>query len=238
MVFPRRLHARPSRRRQLAYTTAAFLAVMFYLFRWHPFFSERPARVDPPPAATNPDAATDSEGRGGLPLSELLSGNPPRWRDPRRDFQAEYDEVVAAVPSLRGTRPARFAFLIMAHGPSDVKLLRRNLPWLYSPLNFFLVGGKAVARAESVLSWCAKRVQRRRPSAVSSGGGRRPAKVGQMFCGRAGGGAQPSLLPCCCCCSSSRRHRPCCCCSCCCFPLVVVFGSKDVEMVACKRDNN
>ncbi|CAN0252332.1 unnamed protein product, partial [Ectocarpus fasciculatus] len=66
-------------------------------------------------------------------------GNPPYWRDPRRDFQAEYDEVVAAVPGLRGTRPARFAFLIMAHGPTDVELLRRNLPWLYSPLNFFLI---------------------------------------------------------------------------------------------------
>ncbi|CAN0453284.1 unnamed protein product [Ectocarpus sp. 12 AP-2014] len=27
----------------------------------------------------------------------------------------------------------------MAHGPTDVELLRRNLPWLYSPLNFFLI---------------------------------------------------------------------------------------------------
>ena len=152
MVFPRRLHARPTRRRQLVYTTLAFLAVMFYLFRWNPSFSpggrrQRAPRTDPALSKSGSTdrldtAATDSEDRGGLPLAELLSGNPPRWRDPRRDFQAEYDEVVAAVPGLAGGRPARFAFLIMAHGPSDVKLLRRNLPWLYSPLNFFLVGGK------------------------------------------------------------------------------------------------
>lgn len=153
MVLSRRVHARPTRRRSLAYTTAAFLAVMFYLFQWHPFFA--PAGSAPqeqygsPSSSTSSSsttvdkhpgiAALNSNDRGGLPLAKLLSGNPPYWRDPRRDFQAEYDEVREAVPGLAGIRPARFAFLIMAHGPEDVKLLKRNLPWLYSPLNFFLV---------------------------------------------------------------------------------------------------
>lgn len=149
MALPRRLHARPTRRRNLAYTTVAFLAVMFYLFHWHPFFSPSALKEhssSPLPSSStivdhHPEiAALDSNDRGGLPLAELLSGNPPYWRDPRRDFQAEYDEVLEAVPGLAGIRPARFAFLIMAHGPADVKLLKRNLPWLYSPLNFFLVG--------------------------------------------------------------------------------------------------
>lgn len=150
MALPRRLHARPTRRRNLAYTTAAFLAVMLYLFHWHPFFSPGSSRKkhggggpSSPSSSTTVDhadgATLDGRGRGGLPLAELLSGDPPYWRDPRRDFQAEYDGVREAVPGLAGIRPARFAFLIMAHGPADVKLLRKNFPWLYSPLNFFLV---------------------------------------------------------------------------------------------------
>ncbi|CAM9652109.1 unnamed protein product [Ectocarpus sp. 6 AP-2014] len=159
MVLPRRNHARPTRRRHVACTTAAFFAVMLYLFysNWHPFFtSYRETSSSSSFSSSTPrshaDTATaankggrggggggEGEGEGVFPLSELLSGNPPYWRDPRRDFQAEYEEVVAAVPGLRGTRPARFAFLIMAHGPTDVELLRRNLPWLYSPLNFFLI---------------------------------------------------------------------------------------------------
>lgn len=155
MALSRRLHARPTRRRNLAYTTAAFLAVMLYLFHWHPFFSpgvkeHSSSSSSSPTSSTTVDHHADIAGLGsngrtglspaGLPLAELLSGNPPYWRDPRRDFQAEYDEVRGAVPGLAGIRPARFAFLIMAHGPSDVKLLKKNFPWLYSPLSFFLVG--------------------------------------------------------------------------------------------------
>lgn len=152
MVLPRRNHSRPTRRRHVACTTAAFLLVIVYLSfsNWHPFFSSSSNfRWETTSSSSSPsstprshgDAATGgSNGQAGdLPLADLLSGNPPYWRDRRRNFQAEYDEVVAGVPGLRGTRPARFAFLIMAHGPTDVMLLRRNLPWLYSPLNFFLV---------------------------------------------------------------------------------------------------
>ena len=156
MALPRRLHARPTRRRNLVYTTAAFLAVMLYLFHWHPFFSPGSGSARNEHSSSSPSSSTtvdhadiarlDGNGRDGLPLSELLSGNPPYWRDPRRDFQAEYDEVRDAVPGLAGIRPARFAFLIMAHGPSDVKLLKKNFPWLYSPLNFFLVGHCIVLR--------------------------------------------------------------------------------------------
>lgn len=161
MVLPRRLHARPTRRRNLVYTTAAFLAVMFYLFHWHPFFSQDSSSARKGHSSSSPTSSStvghadlaglDSDDRGGLPLAKLLSGNPPYWRDRLRDFQAEYDEVREAVPGLAGIRPARFAFLIMAHGPSDVKLLKKNFPWLYTPFNFFLVGrlfGCCCSRAE------------------------------------------------------------------------------------------
>lgn len=151
MVLPRRNHSRPTRRRHLACTTAAFLLVIVYLSfsNWHPFFSSSSnfrweTTSSSSPSSTprsHGDAATGGNNgqAGDLPLADLLSGNPPYWRDRRRNFQAEYDEVIAGVPGLRGTKPARFAFLIMAHGPTDVMLLKRNLPWLYSPLNFFLV---------------------------------------------------------------------------------------------------
>lgn len=163
MVLSRRNHARPTRRRHftctagvLFFTSAAVM--LLYLLVWHPLFSSSNSssgsgrgrgrhRNEPTSSSfsSTPGADHNENGEGGggggdLPLAELLSGDPPYWRDPRRDFQAEYDAVYAAVPGLSGTRPARFAFLIMAHGPTDVKLLKRSLPWLYSPLNFFLVG--------------------------------------------------------------------------------------------------
>lgn len=69
----------------------------------------------------------------------MYLGSPPRWRDPERDFDSEYQEVLKAVPALKATRPARIAFLIMAHGPTDIKMLQRSLPWLYSPNSFILV---------------------------------------------------------------------------------------------------
>lgn len=167
MVLPRRNHARPTRRRHFACTAGVVFftstaVMLLYLFVWHPFFSSnksssafgrgRGRHGNEPTSSSSSSSSTPGagnagkgeggggEGEGGLPLAELLSGNPPYWRDPRRDFQAEYDAVFAAVPGLNGTPPARFAFLIMAHGPTDVKLLKRSLPWLYSPLNFFLVG--------------------------------------------------------------------------------------------------
>lgn len=117
------------------------MSVVFYMvYVWNPFFSSSRTSsssippFSPPPPSLLPD-------NGGPYRADAFPGDPSKWRDPQRDFDAEYEEVVAAVPSLQGTRPARLAFLIMAHGPTDVKLLKRSLPWLYSPLNFFLVGG-------------------------------------------------------------------------------------------------
>ncbi|CAM9435366.1 unnamed protein product [Choristocarpus tenellus] len=64
---------------------------------------------------------------------------PPNWRSPGRDVEAEYQAVLEAVPELGGTRRARLAFLVMAHGSNDIVLLKRSIPWLYSKENFILI---------------------------------------------------------------------------------------------------
>lgn len=139
MVLTRRNHARPTRRRHLVGIVALVSVVFYIVYVWNPFFSSSRTSsssilpFSPPPPSLLP-------ANGGPYRADAFPGDPSKWRDPQRDFDAEYEEVVAAVPSLQGTRPARLAFLIMAHGPTDVKLLKRSLPWLYSPLNFFLVG--------------------------------------------------------------------------------------------------
>lgn len=86
-------------------------------------------------ATTSKPPPSDADAAG----ISTSKGNPPNWRDPERDFDAEYEQVLEAFPVLRAMRKARIAFLIMAHGPSDVMLLNRSFPWLYSPRNFFLV---------------------------------------------------------------------------------------------------
>lgn len=140
MVLPRRHHARPTRRRNLAGTALACSVVFYIVYAWPSsrFFG---TPSNSPGVSTSSHSHTSSSfgPPGALPQAHLLSGSPPRWRDPHRDFDAEYEQVLEAVPALRGTRQARIAFLIMAHGPTDVIMLKRSLPWLYSPLNLFLV---------------------------------------------------------------------------------------------------
>lgn len=146
MVLPRRSHARPTRRRHgvsLATGTALLVGLVFCLvYALRPLSSSSLSSSSASTLPSSPQSSSPALQHaplGVLPLADLLTGNPPKWRDPKRDFDAEYEEVLEAMPELRSTRRARIAFLIMAHGPTDVQLLKRSLPWLYSPLNFFLV---------------------------------------------------------------------------------------------------
>lgn len=151
MVLPRRSHARPTRRRHgvsLATGTALLVGLVFCLvYALRPLSSSSLSSSSVSTLPSSPQSSSPAlqhVAPGVLPLADLLTGNPPKWRDPKRDFDAEYQEVLEAVPGLRSTRRARIAFLIMAHGPTDVQLLKRSLPWLYSPLNFFLVSWACV----------------------------------------------------------------------------------------------
>lgn len=90
-------------------------------------------------SATPQGDGTAVQAMVSLPMADLFLGTPPKWRDPKRDFEDEYLEVLEAVPELRSTRRARIAFFIMAHGPTDVEMLKKSLPWLYSPNNYILV---------------------------------------------------------------------------------------------------
>lgn len=158
MVLSRRNHVRPTRRRHLVGIVALVSVVFYIVYVWNPFFSSpRTFSItpfSPPPSSLLP-------ANGGPYRADAFPGDPSKWRDPQRDFDAEYEEVVAAVPSLQGTRPARLAFLIMAHGPTDVKLLKRSLPWLYSPLNFFLVGAVRCVLGVGGARCCSRFVLRR-----------------------------------------------------------------------------
>lgn len=138
MVLPRR-RSRPRPKKQHGFLLAVLaIGIVVYLV----YFRPAPRRVIPPAPA--------------LPVPDLSLGRlqVPKWRDSSRDFDAEYEALLGAVPELRGGRRARIAFLIMAHGADDVQLLKRSLPWLYSPLNFFLVSdGRACSR--SCMAWTA-----------------------------------------------------------------------------------
>lgn len=124
--------------------------IVYLWYSWYPF-SPRAS----PSGTRNTDSASIKDSTSLMmasattpkpPLSSVKTDginsskdNPPNWRDPERDFHAEYEQVLEAFPALRASQKARIAFLIMAHGPSDVMLLNRSFPWLYSPRNFFLV---------------------------------------------------------------------------------------------------
>lgn len=142
MVLPRRHHGRP-RRRHGCIVGAAAVCVLLYFF-----YLRRPL-----------DASSHLYPKDGspeivFPEVNLYSGNPPLWRDPQRDFDAEYQEVLRAVPALKATRPARIAFLVMAHGSTDVKMLQRSLPWLYSPNCHILVSSRMTEAPDlSCISW-------------------------------------------------------------------------------------
>lgn len=138
MVLPRRHHnsARPTRRRQGYLFICAAISVLVYLA----YFRRSPYSLHPSfRSSSSSDSWAPISQQTAVSKAELFLGNPPKWRDPNRDFEAEYEEVVKAMPALRSSRPARIAFLVMAHGPTDVKMLKRSLPWLYSPHNFILV---------------------------------------------------------------------------------------------------
>lgn len=165
MVWPRRrlsghhgpsIRQHPSRRRTQGFVVmaaAALLLLYTVYFRpsLHRLRKSLPTHSRPPPSSsTQYSAGGGGGGDGGegkeaagpaqtLPTADLLSGSPPKWRDPQRDFEAEYEEILEAVPELRSTKRARLAFFIMAHGPTDVEMLKRSLPWLYSPHSFILV---------------------------------------------------------------------------------------------------
>lgn len=153
MVLLRRNHSRPTSRRHRGAGLAGFVTISLIVCLWYSWYPFSPRAS--PSGTRNTESASIKESTSLMmasattpkppPASVKTTGintskdNPPKWRDPERDFDAEYEQVVEAFPTLQSTRKARIAFLIMAHGPSDVMLLNRSFPWLYSPRNFFLV---------------------------------------------------------------------------------------------------
>lgn len=140
----------PSRRRTQSFLLmAAAGTVLLYMVYFRPSLNSHSSL----PLSTHYSRSTSGTPGGegtavqamvSLPTADLLSGNPPKWRDPKRDFAGEYLDVLEAVPELRSTRRARLAFFIMAYGPTDVEMLKRSLPWLYSPNNYILVSFSSV----------------------------------------------------------------------------------------------
>ncbi|CAM9304583.1 unnamed protein product [Ascophyllum nodosum] len=149
MVLPRRNHVRVSRRhRGAGFVGLALVGIVFYLsYSWYrpltsSFGSRRPSSssLTTFSSMTALNAGSYKPPPDGIPLRVNISeSNPRNWRNPERDFDTEYEQVLEAFPALRTTRRARIAFFIMAHGPTDVMLLARSFPWLYSPLNFYLI---------------------------------------------------------------------------------------------------
>ena len=160
MVLPRRNHVRVSRRhRGAGFVGLALVGIVFYLsYSWYrpltsSFGSRRPSSssLTTFSSMTALNAGSYKPPPDGIPLRVNISeSNPRNWRNPERDFDTEYEQVLEAFPALRTTRRARIAFFIMAHGPTDVMLLARSFPWLYSPLNFYLVS--SVVRHEGLES--------------------------------------------------------------------------------------